>query len=103
MSDTTDETERPTLNQYGARARAHWKEFLPEEYSQIENPEEHFTSLGEEISEEIRTRAEAIAGPDPQGETFLQKVGRLNEARMTATDEVLREYLPEPDTDVPQT
>jgi hypothetical protein len=104
MSDTTDETERPTMNRYGRQAQKHWQEFLPERYREIENPEEHFTRLGALISEEINTRAAAIAGPDPEGETsFMTKLGRLNEAQMTATDEVLREMLPEPDSDVPQT
>ena len=34
-----------------------------------------------------------LAGPDPVGEGYLEKVGRLNAARMQAEEVVLRELI----------
>lgn len=88
------------MNQYAAQARRHWQTHLPQRYRQIEDPETFFTELGEQIAEQIQQTAAAIAGPDPQGETYLDKVGRLNMARLQAEGQVLREMLPDPQTDL---
>ncbi len=37
-----------------------------------------------------------IAGPDPEGKTYLQKVGRLNASRMQA-EEIIRVQMLTPD------
>jgi len=44
-----------------------------------------------QISEQIDQVALSLEGQDPPGETFLEKVGRLNMAKLTATEQVLRE------------
>jgi hypothetical protein len=86
------------MNQYAAQARRHWQTHLPERYRQIEDPDKYFTEMGEQIAQQIQDTARAIAGPDPEQETYLAKVGRLNMARLTAEDQTLREMLPEPET-----
>jgi hypothetical protein len=86
------------MNQYAAQARRHWQNHLPEQYRQIQDPETYFSELGEAIARQVQDTARAIAGPDPEQETYLAKVGRLNMARLTAEDQVLRETLPEPET-----
>ncbi|MEJ3743141.1 hypothetical protein WEI85_07630 [Actinomycetes bacterium KLBMP 9797] len=91
------------MNQYGAQARRHWQTHLPRRYAQIEDPETYFTDLGEQIAQQIQDKARAIAGPDPEQETYLDKVGRLNMARLTAESDVLRETLPEPEIDLSPT
>jgi hypothetical protein len=79
------------MNKYGATARKHWERWLPARYSQLEDPTDYFTRLGEEISEQVDQLSYAIAGSDPPGEGYLAKVGRLNMARMNAESQVLRE------------
>jgi hypothetical protein len=91
------------MNQYGAQAHRHWQTHLPNRYRQIADPETYFTELGEQIAEQVHDKARAIAGPDPQQETYLDKVGRLNMARLTAESDVLRQMLPEPETDLSST
>jgi hypothetical protein len=89
------------MNRYGAQAMAHWQEFDPQRYAEIDSPEEFFTRLGEEVMNEIDLRSRGLAGSDNDhpGETYLQKVGRLNMANFTAESDVLRELvlIPHPD------
>ena len=84
------------MNPYGAQARKHWQTHLPERFAQIEDPETFFTDLGEEIEQQIEQLAATLAGPDPAEETYLDKVGRLNMARLNAESQVVREMLPAP-------
>lgn len=90
------------MNQYGAMARRHWRMYLPDRYQKIADPEVFFTEMGEQISEQVHQIAAAIAGQDPQQETFMGKLGRLNMARLNVEEQVLREMLPDPETEVPQ-
>lgn len=86
------------MNRYGVQAMRHWQKTDPDRYQAIEDPEEFFTALGEQVQEEIQVRAAALAGPDQPGESHLERSGRLNMARFTAESEVLRELvlIPEP-------
>jgi hypothetical protein len=79
------------MNMYGATARKHWERWLPARYSQLEDPSDYFTRLGEEISEQVDQLSYAIAGSDPPDEGYLAKVGRLDMARMNGESQVLRE------------
>lgn len=83
------------MNPYGERAQRHWAQFRPKEYGQIpeSDRESFFTTLGDEIETEIVELAQELAGPDPKGETFKQKWGRLNMARLNAESQVLSERL----------
>ena len=78
-------------NQYGTRAKQHWQKHLPERFRQLEDPDSFFSTLGEEIAERVQTLAEELAGDDPPGESYLDKLGRLNMARRDAESEILRE------------
>ncbi|MCZ4603319.1 hypothetical protein O3S80_05920 [Streptomyces sp. Lzd4kr] len=81
------------MNRYGDQAMTHWKEHKPQAFGELENPEEFFTELGEEISTEIETRARELAGQEPAAEGYLQRLQRLNTSRSTAEGEVLRERV----------
>lgn len=89
------------MNEYGVMAREHWQRWLPERYAAIENPDEFFADLGEEVSAEIAERwgvMQATAG-NPPGEDFLDRVGRLNALKKQAEESVLSERVllaPEP-------
>ena len=86
------------MNQYGRRAQKHWQTHLPTQYAQISDPTAFFTTMGETLAEQIEDLAEQITSQDPPGETsFMDKLGRLNQARLSAEDEVMRESLPEPE------
>jgi hypothetical protein len=92
------------MNKYGATAKEHWERWLPERYSQLEDPSEYFTRLGEEIAEQVDGLSHAIAGDDPPGEDYLAKVERLNMARLNAEGQVLREMAlldPEEEEELP--
>jgi hypothetical protein len=95
-----------TPNRYGELALQHMERCLPDRYRQIENPDRYFTGLGEEIADQVRELETALAGPGPQDEDWMAKVGRLNMARLMAEERVLAElvYLaPEPEPDEPAT
>lgn len=88
------------MNSYGMKARKHWEQWRPMQYSQLENPDNFFSELGEEISQRVAELSQALAGSDRPGEGFLAKVGRLNMARFDAEATVLREMAllePEPE------
>jgi hypothetical protein len=87
------------MNQYGTMARDHWARWLPDRYSQIQDPDSFFTTLGEEVAQQIGDLMLDLAGDDPPGEDYLAKVGRLGMARLQAEEMVLAERVllpPEP-------
>jgi hypothetical protein len=91
------------MNHYGIQAMQHWRRWLPARYATISNPEEFFEDLGRQVQSEIAELSPQLAGDDPPGESYLDKVGRLNMARTRAEEIVLRERVllePEPDTEV---
>jgi hypothetical protein len=90
------------MNAYGTQAMQHWRTRLPQRYSQIPDPRTYFTNLGQEVAQRIADLTTQLAGPDQPGETYLDKVGRINEAAMRAREIVLTEWVllePEPGTD----
>jgi hypothetical protein len=87
------------MNQYAVIAQAHWKQWLPNRYRQIQDPDSFFSALGEDIQDRVEELSYAIAGDDPPNETYLQKLGRLNMARRDAESQALKELAllePEP-------
>ncbi|HEX9354935.1 MAG TPA: hypothetical protein VF933_14100 [Streptosporangiaceae bacterium] len=89
------------MNQYGEMARRHWAWWLPKRLAAIENPEAFFTGLGDEAEQRITALAWELAGDDPPDEGYLDKAGRLGEARHRAEQIVLNEMIllpPEPGT-----
>jgi hypothetical protein len=87
------------MNKYGRQAQEAWKAASPERYSQIQDPEEFFTRLGEEAQEQVDGLLPKIAGPDPKDESYLEKVGRLNAARNQAEEIVTYDLLSPPETE----
>ncbi|WP_284986824.1 TnpV protein [Arthrobacter sp. fls2-241-R2A-172] len=87
------------MNKYGRQAQEAWKTASPTQYSQIQNPDEFFTNLGEQAQEQVDELQIKIAGPDPKGEGYLEKVGRLNAARNQAEEIVRYELLSPPETE----
>ena len=89
------------MNDYGRLAMVHWRRWLPARYAAIQDPEVFFSTLGRQAENQVLDLAEQLEGPDLPGETYLEKIGRLNMARMQAEELVLREVIllePEPET-----
>lgn len=87
------------MNRYGRLAQQHWAKWRPNQLRQIPDPETFFTDLGQEVETQIEALEITLAGDDPGGEDYLEKVGRLRMARVTAESQVLREMVllePEP-------
>ncbi len=79
--------------EYASRARSYYRDFLPGRYQQIPNPEHFFNDLGQRIEDQVQTAERQLAGPDSPGEGFLQKVGRLNMARLRAAELVMAQEV----------
>jgi hypothetical protein len=56
------------MNKYGRQAQEAWKAASPTRYSQIQNPEEFFTKLGEEAQEQVDELLPKIAPPETEDE-----------------------------------
>ena len=93
------------MNKYAHMAARHWQTFLPDRWQAIPENDRtaFFTSLGEQAAVQIEELQMRLAGPDRVGEGYLEKVGRLNAARMQAEEVVLRELiLPAPTESDPE-
>ncbi len=87
------------MNQYGQMAQEHWARWLPARYAAIEDPASFFSGLGNRAQQRIDRLAADLEGDDPPGEGYLEKAGRLGEARHRAEQIVLAEDIllePEP-------
>ena len=90
------------MNRYGQMALDHWRKWRPETLAGIPDPETYFSTLGLEVEQAIDELADRLAGPGSPEEPYLDRVGRLGAARMTAESTVLREMVllpPEWETD----
>ena len=81
------------MNRYATTARDYFRDYLPTRYSQIENPDEFFQDLGQQIQDQITDLTPELAGPDPAGEDYLEKVGRLKAAKDRAAEMVMTEMV----------
>jgi hypothetical protein len=81
------------MNRYGQMAMDHWSKWLPERVAGIPDPESFFSTLGLDVARQIDQLSDRLAGEDRPGETHLQKIGRLREARMTAESDILRQEV----------
>jgi hypothetical protein len=94
--------EPERMNHYGTMAQRHWQRWLPTRYATIQDPDSFFSTLGEEVAQQIGDLGLDLAGDDPAGEGYLERVGQLNMARLQAEEIVLKERVlldPEPGTD----
>ena len=85
------------MNQYGRFAEQSWQMLAPARYAALEDPNHFFSTLGQEAQSRVVWLAEQMQGPDPTGETYWEKVGRLNAIRMQA-EEIVRADLLMPDS-----
>ena len=89
------------MNTYGKFAQEAWRTTAPAEYALIPDPDQWFEALGEEAAQRVGELMMELAGPDPAGEAYLEKVGRLNASKMQA-EEIVRAEMLTPDPSVQQ-
>ena len=82
-----------TMNQYGWLAKQHWRAYRPTAYGEIEDPETFFTDLGEQLSSRVHELQSELELTMPSSPDYSANVRRLNEIRLTAESEVLRELV----------
>lgn len=81
------------MNRYGKLAMEMWQQLAPAAYSEIPDPNLHFSTLGTEAEARISQLAVQLAGDDLPGETYWQKVARLETAKRTAEEIVQNDLL----------
>lgn len=81
------------MNKYGQQARTYWETERPEALSQIPDPTEFFSTLGQQVQDQVIDLSQQLAGPDPEGEGYLEKVGRLNSATKEAEEIVMNDLV----------
>lgn len=93
------------MNRYGSRLMEMWKIAQPDYLLELEDAEAHFTQIGEQAMTEIIDLTDRLQGTDPEGESYLEKVARIQAARRTAEEIVLQPLMPPTDysePDVPE-
>jgi hypothetical protein len=86
-------------NYYGELIRRRWTAIAPTSAANLEDPDTFFSELGETIAARTEQLAATLAGPDPAGESYLQKIGRQQTARKQAEEVTLAE-VPWPDPEM---
>ncbi|MGH9224354.1 MAG: hypothetical protein ACRD2W_11365 [Acidimicrobiales bacterium] len=81
------------MNTYGHRAMAYWSRHRPQALAQLTEPGTFFEELGEQIAAEVEDLEEHLAGAAPPGESYPDRVGRLNMARTMAEERVLADLV----------
>jgi hypothetical protein len=88
------------VNHYGARAQAHWRDYLPQDYLRIPSRDRaaFFARLGEDIEAAIGRRTEELTGREEPDEVigFQVRYALLNTLRHAAEQDVLAQMLPAP-------
>lgn len=81
------------MNQYGTQLQEQWTLLDPTQ-AQVLGPE-YFARQGDLAKAQIDELTLQLAGPDLTNETFMEKVGRINNARMRASEIVMAD-MPRP-------
>lgn len=80
------------MNKYGTLAMQMWQQLAPAALASIEDLNRHFSRLGEEALEQVTSLTIELQGPDVAGESYFEKVGRIENAKLRA-EEIVREEL----------
>lgn len=81
------------MNQYGMKAQRHWNQHAPSRVEALPNPTEFFTELGLLVESQVIELALRLAGTDSSRETYLQKIARLQSARVQAEEVVMAQLV----------
>ena len=87
------------MNQYGRDALSYYRQHRPQAYRRIEEPVKFFTTLGEEIADEISEMTEELLERDLLTADYLGNLAVWNRAKSAATEIVLEMRHGEPEVD----
>ena len=99
-STSSEWESRSVMNNYGQRVMSHWQTWLPSRYSQLEDPISFFTSVGEQVEEQVLQISGAMEAEQREAMSrmdYLQVVGRTNAIQKSAEEIALSEFLLEPE------
>ena len=71
----------------------HWRRHRPLAFSQIAAPQEFFTSLGEQVADQIEEISEQLLAETRPMKEFMQEVARREQAQQMAEEQVLTELV----------
>ena len=81
------------MNHYGLMAKEHWYRADRARYLELEDPEEFFSDLGEQIAAQVTSICLEMERNPPTDEEYLQTVGRLNAIRRQAEEIVFNDLM----------
>jgi hypothetical protein len=83
------------MNKYGDQAMKTIRDFDPDRFGAIPEASRtaYFQALGLEIQGMVSDLSFELAGPDKAGEGYLEKVGRLNAAKLQAEEMAMNEMV----------
>src|SRR5699024_3512584 len=81
------------MNQYAQVAQRFWKENRPGELSQMTNPRAFFSTLGEQVAQQVAALTPQLLAPADPSEPYLRRVGRENAARSQAEEIALNDLI----------
>lgn len=90
------------MNEFGRQAMTAWQEMVPTALSRLENPTAYFQDLGERAHEEWVSLTAQLLEPDQPGEDYFHKVGRIQEAKMTARETIVAQWCLPPTEEIEQ-
>lgn len=81
------------MNRYGLTAQEHWARHAPSRYAAIEDPQEFFTDLGEQVAALVATMSEHLEQVLPRDLPYLEQVAALRAVQKQAEDAALAELV----------
>lgn len=81
------------MNRYGMLAREHWTKYAPSKVAQLENPDEFFESLGEQVADRVTTLSRILEEQHRPAPDYLDQVALLNAYRKQAEERALNDLV----------
>lgn len=81
------------MNHYGHGAQQWWQDHAPSRYLQLDDPEGFFTSLGEQIAEQVETISTALEATLEKALPYMQRVGQLRAIKNQAEEAAMTELV----------
>jgi hypothetical protein len=81
------------MNRYGALAREHWEKYAPSRVAALEDPEEFFAQMGEQIQGQVDSLSSQLETKAPAAGEYQARVAQLDGFRAQAEESVLAEVV----------
>ena len=91
MAAMSDQDDLGNMDPYGLRAMRYVRDHCPNRYATIEDPVSFFSSLGDQMRDEVLALEPTLSEPAPAEETWDEALGRRNMGRLMAEEQVFSE------------